>query len=101
MRYNSLLTVYLPTTTWGPRQGYRESTTKGGWLIGGAYKLYTMFIQKRSHDTSEINYQLMRYIEHKHGKRNRPYVGGYIKLTDDVSRVIVDSEGNLSREFRC
>lgn len=71
----------------------------GGWILVGLYKVYTMFIQKRSHDTTEINYQLMRYIEYKHGKRHRPYVGTQIKLTDDISRVMVDSEGNLSREF--
>lgn len=71
----------------------------GGWIMVGLYKLYTMFIQKRSYDTTEINYQLMRYIEYKHGKRHRPYVGTPINLTDDISRVMVDSEGNLSREF--
>ena len=73
----------------------------GGWIIVGIYKLYKMFIQKRSYDLNEIDYQLSNYIMYKYGKRNRPYVGSYIKLTDDISRVIVDREGNLGREFKC
>lgn len=73
----------------------------GGWLIVGLIQVYKRFIQKRSHDTSEINYQISDYIMYKHGKRNKPYVGSFIKLTSDVSRVMVDSEGNLTREFIC
>lgn len=73
----------------------------GGWVMVGLIKLYKTFIEKRSHDVNEINYQLSNYIMYKHGKKHRPYVGSYIKLTDDISRVIVDSEGNLGREFKC
>jgi hypothetical protein len=73
----------------------------GGWILVGLYKLYTMFIQRRSHDVSEINAQLSTYVMYKHGKRNRPYVGSFITLTDDTSRVIVLKDGSLDREFKC
>jgi len=73
----------------------------GGWLIVGLIQIYKRFIQKRSHDTFEINYQISDYIMYKHGKRNKPYVGSFIRLTDDVGRVTVDSKGELSREFLC
>jgi hypothetical protein len=73
----------------------------GGWLIVGLIECYKRFIRRSSHDTSEINFLISNYVMYKNGKRNSPYVGSFIKLTDDVARVSVDSEGNLSRDFIC
>lgn len=50
----------------------------GGWILAGMYKLYTMFIQKRSYDVNEINYQLSNYVMYKYGRNHKPYVGSFI-----------------------
>ncbi|MGL4790431.1 MAG: hypothetical protein ACRCW1_03395 [Anaerotignaceae bacterium] len=71
----------------------------GGWIVFGLYKLYTMFIQKRSHDTIEMSYHLSNYVLHRKGYRHKPYTGSYINLTGDISYVSVDSNGNLQRKF--
>lgn len=73
----------------------------GGWIIFGVYKLYTLFIQKRSYDTKEIEYALSDIIMLHKGKRHKPYVGSFISLTDDISYVINDDSGNNQRRFKC
>jgi hypothetical protein len=73
----------------------------GGWLLVAMYKVYTMFIQKRTHDTSEINYLLSNVVMYRKGLRHKPYVGSFIKLTDDISYVKVCEDGSLTREFKC
>lgn len=71
----------------------------GGWILFGVYKLYTMFIQKRSYDTQDFNDMLSNLVMYRKGHRHKPYVGSFICLTPDVARVIVLKDGSLTREF--
>jgi len=71
----------------------------GGWVLFGLYKLYAMFIQKRAYDTQDFNDMLSNLVMYRKGSRHKPYVGSYIKLTPDISRVTVLEDGSLTREF--